>query len=349
MIGVGLVTFITILAASTKASLNATIDRAFTGDFVVDPGGGEMGGVDPGLGRRIAALPEVSGATAIRMGMASVDGKVVSLVAADPATAFDIVDVQPLRGSTAALDAADVIAVHEDVANDKGLDIGDTLPMLFKDSGVQQLRVGLIYGENRPGGDYILGMPAYEANFANRLDFAVYVKKAPDATIAATQQALEAVAADYPGTEVLDQEAVKDAMAQEVNQVLALVYALLALAIVIALLGIGNTLALSIFERTRELGLLRAVGMTRSQLRSAVRWESVVIALQGTALGLLVGVFFGWALILALADQDIDQFRIPLQQLALVVILAGVAGVVAAILPARRAAHLNVLQAITHD
>jgi putative ABC transport system permease protein len=308
-----------------------------------------MGGVDPSLGQRIAALPEVSGSTAIRMGMASVDGKVVSLVAADPATAFDIVDVQPLRGSTAALEAPDVIAVHEDVAKDKGLDIGDTITMLFKDSGVQQLRVGLVYGEDRPGGQYILGMAAYEANFANRLDNAIYVKKAPDASIGAAQHALEAVATDYPGTEVLDQQAVKDAQAQAVNQVLALVYALLALAIVIALLGIGNTLALSIFERTRELGLLRAVGMTRSQLRAAVRWESVIIALQGTALGVAIGVFFGWALVLALRDQEIDQFRVPFQQLAMVVVLAGLAGVIAAILPARRASHLNVLQAITHD
>jgi putative ABC transport system permease protein len=130
---------------------------------------------------------------------------------------------------------------------------------------------------------------------------------------------------------------------------LALVYALLALAIVIALLGIGNTLALSIFERTRELGLLRAVGMTRSQLRSTIRWESVIIALQGTFLGLLIGVFFGWALVRALADQGIDQFTIPVVTLGIVVVLAALAGVVAAILPGRRAARLDVLKAIVTE
>jgi putative ABC transport system permease protein len=106
---------------------------------------------------------------------------------------------------------------------------------------------------------------------------------------------------------------------------------------------------LSIFERTRELGLLRAVGMTRSQLRTAVRWESVIIALQGTLLGLLIGIFFGWALVLALKDQHIDQFRVPFGQLVVVLLLAGLAGVLAAVLPARRASRLNVLQAITQE
>jgi len=123
----------------------------------------------------------------------------------------------------------------------------------------------------------------------------------------------------------------------------------LALAIVIALLGIGNTLALSIYERTHELGLLRAVGMTRAQLKSTIRWESVIIALQGTLLGLAVGVFFGWAFVLALKDQGIDVFRVPVVNLAIVVALGGLAGVAAAVLPGRRAAHLNVLRAVVTD
>jgi putative ABC transport system permease protein len=134
-----------------------------------------------------------------------------------------------------------------------------------------------------------------------------------------------------------------------VQQELALVYALLALAIFIALLGIGNTLALSIFERTRELGLLRAVGMTRSQLRASIRWESVIIALQGTVLGLLVGVFFGWALVLSMKSQGITEFSIPALSLAIVLVLAGLAGIAAAILPSRRAAKLNILRAIASE
>jgi putative ABC transport system permease protein len=151
------------------------------------------------------------------------------------------------------------------------------------------------------------------------------------------------------GATVLDQAAYKAERAKPINTLLRLVYVLLALAIIIALLGIGNTLALSIYERTRELGVMRAVGMTRSQLRGTIRWESVITALQGTFLGLLIGVFFGWALILALKNQGITVFNIPYWTLLIVIVLAGLAGVVAAILPSRRAAKLNILRAIVTE
>jgi putative ABC transport system permease protein len=130
---------------------------------------------------------------------------------------------------------------------------------------------------------------------------------------------------------------------------LALVYALLGLAILIALLGIANTLGLSIYERTREIGLLRAVGMTRSQLRSAIRWESVIIALQGTVLGLAIGLFFGWVLVRALADEGLTVFRVPYGSLGLIFALAAVAGMVAAIGPSRRASKLDVLKAVVSE
>ena len=119
---------------------------------------------------------------------------------------------------------------------------------------------------------------------------------------------------------------------------LGLFYALLMLAVVIALLGIANTLALSIFERTRELGLLRAVGMARSQVRSTIRWESIVIALFGTTLGLGIGTFFGWAIVQAMADQGIDTLTVPTTSLLVIAAIAAVAGALAAVMPARRAA-----------
>ena len=127
---------------------------------------------------------------------------------------------------------------------------------------------------------------------------------------------------------------------------MALVYALLGLAIVIALLGIGNTLALSTVERIREIGLLRAVGMTRHQLRGTIRWESVIIAIQGTLIGLLLGLFLGWALVTALEDEGLGLFAVPWPTLALVVVLAGLAGMLAAVLPSRRAAKLDILRAV---
>jgi putative ABC transport system permease protein len=178
----------------------------------------------------------------------------------------------------------------------------------------------------------------------------VFVKKAPGATAAAALAAVNKLAARYaPGSTVQDQAAYKADQTQGIGKLLALIYALLALAIVIALLGIGNTLALSVFERTRELGVMRAVGMTRRQLRSTIRWESVIVALQGTVLGLLVGVFFGWALVRAQKNQGLTIFSVPYLTLLIVIVLAGLAGVAAAILPSRRAAKLNVLRAIVTE
>ena len=178
----------------------------------------------------------------------------------------------------------------------------------------------------------------------------MFVKKAPGVSTAAALAAVKQLtASDAPGVTVLDQGGYKAEQASQVNQLLYFVYALLALAIVIGLLGIGNTLALSIFERTRELGVMRAVGMTRRQLRGTIRWESVIIALQGTVLGLLVGVFVGWALVLAQKNQGLSVFSVPFQTLLIVIALAGLAGVAAAILPSRRAAKLNVLRAIATE
>jgi len=225
------------------------------------------------------------------------------------------------------------------------------VPVVFRDTGPQTLRVALIYGDSMaaPAPRYFLGTSAFDANFTLHYDSAVVIQKAPGTSTAAALQAVRAVATRYSGTSVMDQAAFKAERVKPVQQLLMLVYVLLALAILIALLGIGNTLALSIFERTRELGVMRAVGMTRRQLRAMIRWESVIIALQGTVLGVLVGVFFGWALVLAMKSQGVSEFSLPMLSLVVMVVLAGLAGVVAAILPSRRAAKLDILHSIVSD
>jgi putative ABC transport system permease protein len=175
------------------------------------------------------------------------------------------------------------------------------------------------------------------------------VKLAPGVSAADGRAAIETVTASYPNAQVQDKVEFADSIVGQVTSLLLFVIVLLLLAVVIALIGIANTLALSIFERTREIGLLRAVGMTRSQVRSTVRWESVIIALLGTALGLVIGLFFGWALVRALADQGFDTLSIPGAWLVVVVIVAFLAGVGAAVFPARRAAQLNVLDAVSSE
>jgi putative ABC transport system permease protein len=358
MIGVGLIAFISIFATSAKASINAAVDRSFAGDFVINSGAGSTGGVDPALAQRLNALPQVAAATGERSGSMLILGQPYMIAAVDPRTAGQIFNVSPVQGSIGAL-GADGIAVYQDDATKHHLTLGSPVSVVFRDTGPKTLRVALIYGDNQaapsanPGSktSYFLGTPGYDANFAApHFDTQVFVKKAPGVSTAAALAAVKTVAAKYaPGTTVQDQAAYKAEQTKGINQILALIYTLLALAIVIALLGIGNTLALSIFERTRELGVMRAVGMTRRQLRGTIRWESVIIALQGTLLGLVVGVFFGWALVRAQKSNGITVFSVPWLTLVIMVLLAGLAGVVAAILPSRRAAKLNVLRAIVTE
>jgi len=359
MIGVGLIAFISIFASSAKASINATIDRTFAGDFVINSGAGASGGgVAPALAQRLNTLPQVAAATGERTGSMLILGQPTMIAAVDPRTAGQIFNVSPVQGSIGAL-GADGIAVYSGDATKHHLTLGSPVSVVFRDTGPKTLRVALIYGDNQaapsanPGSktSYFLGTPGYDANFAApHFDTQVFVKKAPGVSTATALAAVKTVAARYaPGTTVQDQAAYKAEQTQGINKILALIYTLLALAIVIALLGIGNTLALSIFERTRELGVMRAVGMTRRQLRGTIRWESVIIALQGTLLGLVVGVFFGWALVAAQKNQGLSVFSVPWLTLLIIILLAGLAGVVAAILPSRRAAKLNVLRAIVTE
>ena len=161
--------------------------------------------------------------------------------------------------------------------------------------------------------------------------------------------AIEGALQDFPNLEVQDQAAFRDKQAGFVDTLLNLVTALLAMSIVIALFGIVNTLGLSIYERTRELGLLRAVGMDRRSVKRMIRWESVIIAILGGLLGIVVGIGFGVALQKALESEGVTVLDIPVPQLLIYLVLAGLAGVLAAIFPARRAAKLNVLEAISYE
>ena len=180
-------------------------------------------------------------------------------------------------------------------------------------------------------------------------DSGIYLRLADGVDSVAGREAVEAVVVEYPQAQVLDQGELRQQAETGVNALLGLIFGLLGLAVVIALFGITNTLSLSVIERTRELGLLRAVGMSRSQVRSMVRWESVIIALFGTLLGATVGIGFGWAVVRALAEDGLTSFAVPWGQIAIALVVAALAGVVAAIFPARRAARVDVLSAIAYE
>jgi len=348
MIGVALVSLMTIMATSVKASIDEQVDEAFSGDFVVDSGSFGFGGLSPQMAADLEQLDEVESAVGIRVAPVTIDGSGQAVLAADPEAVGDLFDIGHIDGALADLGTTE-IGVQEDVAEQQGLALGDPVTVEFVETGEQVLTVAAIYEEVQPAGPYFLGLPAFEANVADQLDTQVYVRLADGVDPAEAEAALRTVTDQYPQADLQDLEGFKDASAAEIDQMLNLIYVLLALAVIIALMGIANTLALSIFERTRELGLLRAVGMGKGQLRAAVRWEAVLVALLGTVLGLGIGVLFGWAVVTALAGQGITVFAIPGTQLGIVVVLAALAGVAAAILPARRAARLDVLQAVSSD
>jgi putative ABC transport system permease protein len=312
------------------------------GTHIVQTGGFDnASGLSPGLAAELRTTPGVDAVAQARISPAVVDG-----VATDALNAFDTTSIDQLfaLGSVDGdLDAlgADGIAVSADEARDKGWTLGSTVPVMFP-AGDATFVVEAIYsGATDWVGSQFVDLEAFRANGADALDFRVYVS--------GDEAAITGAASDYASAEVLDPDAFLDSMNGEIDTILGLFYALLALAIVIALLGIANTLALSIFERTRELGLLRAVGMTRSQVRSSVRWESAIIAVFGTTLGLAVGTFFGWAIVRALSDEGIDTLTVPVRTLLVVTAIAGIAGALAAVMPARRAAKLDALEALMSD
>jgi len=217
----------------------------------------------------------------------------------------------------------------------------------FATTGVRSFQIAMLYNRNELAGDYFVDSSALEANFADQIDYQVFIRLAPDAGRRQALEEISSIVVQFPNANLRDAEQFARAQAALIDQLLGLVFALLGLAILIALLGIANTLALSVVERSRELGMLRAVGMAPHQLRAVVRWESVIIALIGTVLGLTLGTGFGWAIVKSLADQGLQQVRIPVLQLAATALIAVLAGIAAAVLPAYRASRVNVLDAIS--
>jgi len=346
MVGIGLVAFMQVFAASARASLGSSVDTAMKSNWIVESQFG-MGGLSPSVAQHIAKLPEVRSVTPLRFADPLVYGSAKNVTAMDPATASENIRLDLRAGDIRNL-GPHTVAVQADEAAKHHVKIGDTVTMFFPETGNQHFRVVAIYGTGQPIGVYALSIPALDANVSQHVDDVILVSEAHGVSTAQARQAIEKSLHDTPTATLRTRDEFKGSIARQINQLLNLVYVLLAMALVIALFGIANTLALSVYERTREFGLLRAIGMTRSQVRSTVRWESVLIALLGTVLGTAIGLGFGWALVQALSHgtNGINTLSIPFGQLSVIVTLAAVAAIATAALPARRAARLDVITAI---
>jgi putative ABC transport system permease protein len=349
MIGVTIVGGFAVVAGSMKASADSALEGAISADVILSASNAMTGGtVPPLLAEELATAPEVGAISPIRAGSGQVDGASATLVGVHPASWNALATTVFEQGTVEDLAAPGTVAVDAERARERGYAIGDMLPAVFPDSGSTELRVGAVFEPDQLLAEgWLVSLETYQKHFARSTDAQVLLAGAEGIEPEVVLAAVERVAAAYPAVLVQDQTQFRESAAGQVDQLLGLVTALLGMALLIAILGIMNTLALSVHERTHEIGLLRAVGMTRRQVRGMVRWEAVTVALLGASVGLLLGVVLGWAFARALAEQGLTTVALPFGQLAGAVVLAALAGVLAAVLPARGAAKLDVLRAVT--
>jgi putative ABC transport system permease protein len=351
MIGVGLVAFVAIFAAGLKKSFGDAIDQVVQGDLIL-----QADNFQPFPAASTPVVGGVSGVQTVeplRFDEVKINrGGTDSLNAVDPTTAPRVFDFDWQNGGTNGLWARlgrDDVLIEHNFAKDHHFTTGDAFRVTTNDGRTTRLRV---IGEYK---DPVLftGITVNNAT-ANQLDIEkdpviTVVGFDPGANAGSTQVAVErAVAERFPSVEVRSNSEYKDEIEGNVNQILYLIYALLAISLVISLFGIVNTLVLSIYERTREIGMLRAIGTTRRQLRRIIRYESVITSVIGAVLGIAIGILFGWIIAEGLSEQGIE-FAIPWGTLVIFLVLAVVAGVLAATLPARRASRLNVLDALHYE
>lgn len=349
VIGLALVGLVSIFGASAKSSVKAAVDRGIRADVVLKAQ--QFTAFSPQVAERLRGRPELRAVAAFRFGNVRVQTQEETVAGVD---ATQLGPVTALRVSDGSIDAMgdDGVLVQVDAARKYGLGVGDEIQMQFP-QGFQLIRVAGIYEQaDFTGGfpvDWIVSWPAYVQGFgADDQDSLVYVKAA--GSIRGARAAVQrVVAGDFPNVEVFSRDAYRSDQEAAIDRFLAVTVALLLLSELIAVLGIVNTLALSVFERTREIGLLRAVGMSRRQLRRMIRGESVVVALVGGVVGTALGVFWGWVFTTALESQGVTELSVPVVQLAVFLVLSMLAGVVAAIVPAWRASRLDVLDAIATE
>jgi putative ABC transport system permease protein len=357
MIGVALITFVSIFAAGIRASVNDVVDRSFAGDLTVrNQDGfsplprGTAAGIERGLGSDVQSVTGVRFASSLVRG---VKGTTVT-VGVDPASMATGYKVKWDQGNDALLRGLqpDQVIVDKNWADGKHVDVGETLQVTTaKGEHVPLKVVGTLDegGTSLIGGGILVSNAALARDWDLRNDAFVFLNWRPGVDPVAARRKLDALLArQFPIAESQNRQEVKDAQAGQVNQILGLFYALLGLSIIVSLFGIVNTLALSIFERTRELGMLRAIGTSRRQVRRTVRYESAITAMIGAVLGIVLGTVFAFAVTQPLADEGF-AFSLPVGTLAGLLVLAALAGVLAAIGPARRASRIDVLRALAYE
>ncbi|QWC84085.1 ABC transporter permease [Nocardioidaceae bacterium] len=343
MIGLALVTTLATAGASAKGSVDQVIEESFAGDAVISNITNQP--FSPEIARQARELPQVEEVTALQFVFAREGESRVGVIGADVDGLVEAVSLEVVEGSAQDLDAGTMLLAVDQARSD-GVGIGDELTYETPEGDRSWRVVGLFERNPLLGFPRVVSLGTLVDSGWQRTDSLVVVTRAVGAPQRAMLRGLEDIVADQPTVTVKDQAGFAEEQRGPIDQLLLLVYALLGLALVIAALGVVNTLALAVVERTREVGLLRAVGLSRRQLRGMVALESMAIALLGAVLGVALGLLFGVALMRSLRDQGLEVVTVPVGQLVLFVVVALVVGLLASVLPARRAARMDVLEAI---
>jgi putative ABC transport system permease protein len=352
MIGLALVTFVLVFSAGLKSSVAQVVDENFSGGLVIQNSDG-FSPIPNGTARAARRVPGVELVATIRSAQAKLIGNGAGArVSAPTPDVEETVEIEWKQGGPADLRnlADDQAILSDSFASEHGLEVGDRFRLLtqtrrrpsFEVAGEFASKLGVF-------GSVLITQATLAREFSQTQDTTDFVKTEPGADAAAVQAVLSrGVELAFPTAEVLNQQELKESREKQVDQLVNLVFALLAMAIVISLFGIANTLALSIHERTRELGMLRAIGMSRRQVRTMIRYEAVITALIGAILGMVLGVVFAALIAQPLKDEGFT-LSYPIPSLALLLVLAALAGVLAAIAPARRASRLDVLESLQYE
>lgn len=346
MVGIGVVTLFMVFGASLDASVADTVARSIHADVIVESQGFSGSGLSATMAPQLARIPGVAHAVSLGDGEVSIGGKEQEIDFGEPRQVPYVLDVGVARGTIAGLHD-DEIALSTKYATDHHLGMGSTVPMRFVDGTRSTFTVAGLYRNDDFADAVIMPTAAYAPHTTRAVIDFVMIKAAPGADTTALRHAVSDQVRSIGSPKVLTKAGFISEASGRIGTILSIVYVMLALSILIALMGIANTLSLSIHERVRELGLLRAVGQLRPQTRAMIRWEAVIISLFGTLAGVGVGTLLGWSLVKGAAASDgVGVFAAPISRIVVILVLGALVGIVAGWRPARRAARVDVLEAI---
>jgi len=349
MVGVALVAFFSVFASSTKASVSETVfelfpaDLTFQAEHQVDATLPTP--MSPALAEELRTYDELEIVSGMQFGRVEIDSSTEIMGAFDPDTIEQVFAIDANGDAVARVAEQGTMIVATGLLEENGWQVGDTIAVSFVTTGEVAITIVGTY-EADDFSDLYVSTGTYIENFRYLGDGVIFANAADGVSLDEAQTAILPTIDRYGNVKSQSKSEIVEEAEMQINQGLALFTGLLFFAVIIAVLGITNTLTLSVYERTREIGLLRAVGMSQRQVRRMIRWEAVIVASFGAILGVAIGIVLGWAVVRALADEGFGAFAIPYGQVVAALILAAIAGVLAAIWPARKAARMNVLDAI---